>query len=103
MNWKKEPYWLKGGFSAVIIGLLLSLVGASLVGLKMVFSNCPYEGVCDLGIFATIGNLIFTLPTWPFRVFNTSIILESAIYVAQFFITGALIGLIIGKIKSGKE
>ena len=86
MNWKKLPYWVKGGLIGVVA------ISSSLILNKLFpdFAN-PISLVVSLFLFP-LGLLFFGafyLPQW--------IIIVEYIY---FFLLGAIIGKIYEKIKS---
>lgn len=103
MSWKTWPIWLKIGIFAILIELLSLLIGLFLVGLSFYF-DCPRsEGVCNAGIISIIGWVLVFPTTWPFRALEISMVLEFLIFILQFFIIGALIGLIYNKLKTKKK
>jgi hypothetical protein len=91
MGWKEWPIWLRGG----IIGALIALILATLIkllegtGFSLLiailfwilsfkgFGNCSFDGCSPYNFY------LLTVP----------------ILFLEFFILGAIIGLIVGKIK----
>ena len=110
MKWKELPSWEKGAAIFIILGMLLVPIGILLMQVGAYVENCQGD-VCNLGIISGIGFILILIPTWPFRFFNYSnflnnsfalIILKCVVFVLQFFIIGAIIGWIVGKIKNKK-
>ena len=92
MGWRDWSYWLRGG----VFGAVLGLVGSTVF---LLFSEVPV--ISNISFF-------FVLPAWllllPFeRTFSSGVlfILGVAFSTIVYFIIGAIIGLIVGKIKSG--
>jgi len=95
MDWKDWPYWLKGGVIAAGINLLLLLLYYIFPTPVFSFKKSYNQITSILGLpaFVVIGIL-------PFSIFSIFwIIVVSTIL---FFIIGAIIGLIVGKVKSRK-
>ena len=86
MNWKKLPYWIKGGIIGAIISLIMQLL--------------PLINV-QLPEFLAIPFLILIYPIFVLGLAATN---EAAIYlsiiaVVYFFLLGAIIGKIYGMLK----
>ena len=98
MFWKNLPHWLKGGIITVLI-----FISAFILSLFLP-PYCPHSvlGGCGLVIEPFVYTLI---PGW----FITDFIDDGNIYVGflasfiVYFILGALIGWIYGKIKNNKQ
>ncbi|MBS3114557.1 hypothetical protein J4448_05640 [Candidatus Woesearchaeota archaeon] len=100
MGWKDWPYWLKGGVIAVgiiilVIVFLVPFGESDLLGVGSVHSSGggPYWMLPFLPGFILV--LIFNPSTKPlgyFLFYGTPLIL--------YFLIGAVIGWIVGKIKS---
>ena len=96
MGWKNWPYWLRGGAIGVLVGILILFI--PFVGLIYIIPVMFVQGL----IFNLIGlretaDLCFSLFSSPSFI---CVITFYPINVILSFIIGALIGLIIGKIKS---
>lgn len=89
MKWKNFPYWLKGGIIGVPIGFLL-LVIANYSGVYNVLSFMFLMILIMAG-----GGLEGQVPWGKYTVWFITLLITGAI----FFSIGALIGLIVQKIK----
>lgn len=102
MNWKNWPYWLKGGWMLSVINLGLIIISYILPSPMFSF-KFGYFTIGDLFSFPALlmwegSQEIFSLViNRPLQYLF--IILISSI---EYFIIGALIGWIYGKIKSKK-
>ncbi len=101
MGWKNLSAWLKGGIiGGLIITIMLTLLPliSDTVGKYLRFIYLP-------GTYISILTNNFTLD-WgqgvPLKIKLFEILLFSAVNILFYFIIGALIGWIIGKIKSKK-
>ena len=97
MNWKKLPCWLKGGIIASGIEVILFVVEMNL----SVQSEIAYY-FANVNSFPAIP-LIFILSFIPIP-FEPYFLIAYAflVYIISYFIIGALIGLVVSKIKSKK-
>jgi len=98
MGWKNWPSWLKGG----VIGITLYvLIGIFIWFLEGKMDAGGMRGFFSFIYFLTPGLFIFGYnfdgPIVP--IYTLSIILS----IASYFLVGALIGWIIGKLKSKKQ
>lgn len=85
MGWKDWPYWLKGGIIGVILLLILSLFAVA----------TPKSDMGNVFSWAII------LIAFPFMLtYEDSQMLNFILFPIYFFILGAIIGWIVGKIKS---
>lgn len=95
MGWRNWSYWLRGGIVSVIILIIFSIITS--------FKVCN-ASLCTwiyLGI-----SLISALISFPLLIVLLNIFGEMTPYIStplSFFLFGALIGFIIGKIKSRKQ
>lgn len=96
MGWKEWSYWLKGGLILSIIALVFRLTG----GMFELFpSSNPLEKF--LGSASFFFGYPFGIPLA--NLFNTGIvIIDITIFLGIYFIIGAFIGWIYGKIKNRK-
>ncbi len=78
MGWKDWPYWIKGG----IIGILLSLAYFLIILIIYLIYNWPEGDYVGFIIYILFGTIISTIGV-----------------AVALFIIGAIIGLIVGKIK----
>jgi hypothetical protein len=88
MSWKDWPYWVRGGVIGVLVYFILALLVVTYIfsvatssddGLALIVIFLPGLWLTQKSIFALLINLL------------------------SFFIIGAIIGWIIGKIKERKE
>jgi hypothetical protein len=109
MAWKDLQTWLKGGIIALLIGLFSSvlyiIVGPLFNGflsriIYMIFI-LPFELVLFPLFSSNVKNLFFDMEACFFGC-NPKFLGYVAIILAYFLI-GALIGWIVGKIKSSKK
>jgi uncharacterized membrane protein YeaQ/YmgE (transglycosylase-associated protein family) len=97
MAWKNLPLWLKGGIIAVVLmGIIAGI--AFFIEPKCTSTDCGFP----------LWNLILLYPAIPVTIPLTSIfekgILPSLIVLSiYYFIVGAIIGWIVGKIKFSKR
>ena len=99
MNWKKWPYWLRGGVILFILGIILNIIGwiAELKNVSPVTKGLGYAVVNLPVLFiVTLVSRILKPLGLPLGLFFSNIMVLLIIY----FLIGALIGWIIGKIKS---
>jgi len=99
MGWKNWPYWLKGGIVFTVIELIFLFLQTFLTDFINYFNenyNYPFILASMLG-WATAGfdspNLLAPFGAVIFIVY----------FLSFSFIIGALIGFIVGKIKSSKR
>jgi len=95
MTWKNWPYWLKGGIYTAIFGLVLDII--FLIGLKAnigflrdFLSRAIYQN-----IFLPIIYLFIQLKICD----PNNCIVSPFLFIVELFLLGAILGLIIGKIK----
>ena len=98
MVWKDWPFWLKGG-----------LVGIFIYFLFIVFMISVYKQFFDLcGVYGCMSSWIILFSTFPINFLYNELRIPGinftySTYLAviiQYFLIGALIGWVIGKIKS---
>jgi len=104
MGWKNLPYWLRGSIVGLIAGIFL--------GIYLITTNCNLSfggssGGCTIFDQIIFGFCLFTIimPLFVF-VFEQIIDSSSAGLIASILtltFLGALIGFIVGKIKSRKQ
>lgn len=101
-DWLKlRPHWVKGGFIGIVV--LIILVIAVFIE-STFFTNLTSSGVPPMGVFTKI--IVFSLvPLMPFGIFDShEISFIPIIYIflvgIYYFLIGAIIGKIYGKIKS---
>jgi len=99
MGWKKWPYWLKGGIISVGIAILSTLVlipfGTPESGWFSYYSIPMFIGAMPLVVLLA---LISGMNDYAIsNAFPGAFLLYAAI---TYFLVGALVGLIYGKIKS---
>ena len=104
MRWKEFSYWLRGG---IVIGFILF----ALFLILQVYANATYTGWEILGnpialvILNILNSLIilkfFTIPNLPpiLSWGSDNLFISYIIAIASFFIIGAVIGWVYGKIK----
>ena len=94
MGWKNWPSWLKGGIKAIIIGLILNIL--FIVPLFFLVQGSVAE------VISFIGRYI--LPLWsPIMGLTLLLALKNLIIaLIGYFVIGAFIGWIYGKVKSRK-
>jgi len=98
MTWKDLPIWLKGG----IIGLLFGIID---LAITLAFpplycklgANCPPQPF--IGKIATL----FIMPLESILDISNNMVFQLILILLYFFIIGAIIGFIVGKIKSKKQ
>lgn len=105
MGWKNLPYWLKGGVIFLVISIFLHLF------IKLLYVLTPIVGISFL-IWYPLSWILYFLPSliifWN-SIFepDTFIPIVSGTNVIHvfifYFIIGAIIGWIYGKIKSRKQ
>jgi hypothetical protein len=110
MGWKNLSYWLRGGIIGLIVGLFL--LGIILIDGGVAQCDGP-EGVSCNSWVGEIVMSIFLFIALPFVLvgssFNSSsfgpvgvILFFIGVFISPF-LWGALIGLIVGKIKNRKS
>jgi O-antigen/teichoic acid export membrane protein len=93
MSWKNMPYWLRGGIIGAWTGVILGII-------LLIFSFiCDFASRYCPEKFWDILKNIFLLPLAYIPGVLSSLSLMLIFLGIEFFIAGALIGLIIGKIK----
>lgn len=90
MSWKNWPYWVKGGIIGLVIGLILIIVGTICLPFAGFPPQCP-------------STIILHLPLILLSYFLKDIYLGYIVLILISIIIGALIGFIIGKVKSSKR
>ena len=90
MGWKERPYWLKGGIIIILFYILIGIV----FSIYDFATFDDFKGFFTFMYFVGPGSFIFGIDG-PME-FITSFIFTIAIY----FIIGAIIGWIYGKIKN---
>lgn len=102
MGWKNWPSWLRGGIiisSVYILLLLWVFIGAMGINLGTNLATKFSANIFMLPVF-----LIFSLFKSILKIGDLAILIISAfLSIILYFIIGALIGLIVGKIKRGKK
>ena len=93
MNWKNLSYWLRGGIISFILFLILLIL--SFISPRSDMGNIFHWVLLGLGLPAYILARFIPLGFGPFSSFFVLIIPYS-------FVIGAIIGWIVGKIKSKK-
>ncbi len=107
MGWKNWPYWLKGGLIFTMLVLLVTFI----IGLIAVisYSNIPFSGK---DIFLIYFIIIYLFPSYsllnvlkssPGSFLEGNIITAIITSSVIWFLIGALIGFVIGKIKSSRK
>lgn len=112
MGFKKWPTWLKGGISSVLVVILvysfyrfvhLPFYGDSMWILFLLFPGAiavfPLTNKCLLSCFMAPPNCVSQCPIGQ-NTYQTILIISSLV---AWFIIGAIIGLVVGKIKSRKQ
>ena len=94
MGWKNWPYWLKGGIIATLIYIIVSVYTLPQLNLPT-----PLGIKQLLGLILFPSYLVYFIIGAFIRVTSTTIILIDIISIPLYFIIGAIIGLIYGKIK----
>ncbi len=92
MGWKNWSYWLRGGVIGGVIGLI---VGLLVLFLRDIFNN-SFLQVLNLPSFVIAFALCYE------NLFCSNIIYVISSFIV-FFILGAIIGFIYGKIKNRKQ
>ncbi len=94
MTWKNLPYWLRGGIISLLIVAVLYLI------------------LISLSLFTSLGevlggskNILLTLSLGTYFVLGGESESATIVFglIVEYFIIGAVIGLIIGKLKSKKS
>lgn len=88
MGWKNLPYWLRGGIIAIIIFIILVVIT----------SISDRQGTSHPG--ALIIPLLPGLALTNHTLYRSDLLINGFISLIIYFIIGALIGFIIGKIKN---
>ncbi len=110
MGWKDWPYWVKGGIIAIIVHIIL--LPLLLLSIWTSYSTPPTDaGAIGAAILfgASIGPFIspFIFGILPMPIPFSSVVgyyLIGFIFpIIIYFILGAIIGLVYGKIKSRKD
>ncbi|MEM0465927.1 MAG: hypothetical protein QXW97_04485 [Candidatus Pacearchaeota archaeon] len=108
INYKKntKKYWIIGGKLGAIFGLLICLI--SMLVLLFYNSKCSEADNCmiDAPDYVKISYNVFSVGSWPIIEFIKSgqmnkityIILGVLILIAEYFILGAIIGIIVESI-----
>jgi len=106
-NWfQSKPYWIKGGMIGVIIAVLSYFVApVPLLGLLSVLLIFPtlIALLIISKIFGSGNSLVFTEATENNLGLSTTIfgkIVLIFVVLSMYFLIGAVIGFLIGKIKS---
>lgn len=106
MSWKDLPYWLKGA----IIGFLIGLILAGIIHFTSSPSSAGWDSlgfvIVSLPAFLVILPFMFLFDQIMTRVFGIVLNDDITIWYYGIFgwiLFGALIGGIIGKIKSKKK
>lgn len=94
-NWNEMSYWLRGGVTGIIIGLIL-------------FGIIEFLQIVGLPINNTLIKILFYpsyKATGNYNYLLIDILVEKTewLSIAGYFILGALIGWICGKIKKSNE
>jgi len=98
-NWfKSKPAWLKGGVIFVILIILLMLICYIYAPLHPGFCVRDDLSGCGLCTFMILPLIIVVFSPLPFFI-RDSWFFSNLIVVFLYFISGALIGFIVGKIK----
>jgi hypothetical protein len=88
--WKEKPYWLKGGIIAFIVLIIIYII------LMTVFARwlCEYNDMGNINCsnIQILGTFLFPFSSIPFIELTLVVILIT-------LVIGALIGLVISKIK----
>jgi hypothetical protein len=101
MGWKNWAYWKKGGIIGLVFGIILSIF-AFLDSFFLSTNYIPYF-VYNL-LFGPIVILILILlcPGGDYCLMDTTLPIFIAL-ILEYFAVGAIIGLIVGKIKKRKK
>ncbi len=102
MDWRKWPYWLRGGLIGILIGILIFF-------LAIIFPN-PIFALFELFLFLLIiifgiAGLCDKIPFLRDEICNIEegfSLTQIIILILSWFVIGAIIRLIYGKIKSKK-
>jgi hypothetical protein len=94
--WSKLPYWLRGGILALTIILAVNLISIILVPIFILFT-WPYLLVKPLELISSIGIPSGVLVDYHSDAWPT--VSGFIVLVFFYFILGAIIGFIRGKIK----
>lgn len=86
MSWKSLPYWLKGGVIAIVINIIL-------IFLSVIFN--PANSFESPAVLLTLFQVFITQEIFNVNNLPALTIISSI----SFFIIGAIIGLIVQKIK----
>ena len=111
MGWKNWPYWARGGILSITGILLISIIIGFIVAI--IYNNIPdLEKGFFLTFFIIFSSAILLLPSFLLGILGSSpgsfglegnFIVALLVSLFTWFIIGALIGFIIGKIKSSKR
>ena len=114
MGWKNWPSWLKGGLIGLLIAILY--IGSLFLSNYLIQEYgiyCPGDRNCELTSTAKEFNSVVNFFKFPFLIPCSSCYqmgcaicqayIAPPITLIEFFIIGALIGWIIGRIKSKKN
>ena len=83
MNWKNWPYWLKGGIIGIIFAIIIILI-----------TFAYYEVSSNLGSFFGINEYLVE----NISNYGLGLILYMSLNLIEYFVIGALIGYIYGRI-----
>ena len=99
MGWKDWPYWLRGGIIVVLIPVIIFLI--VLIFEKISSSRDPtyYQGT-----HGTLAGYLLIALGLPINIIAPTLGEGTFIFLTaiMYFVIGAIIGLIVGKIKSKK-
>lgn len=94
-KWKNWPYWFKGGITVVSVYILFIILILAIY--KPFFDSCGHMGCNSDWIIILSGFPTIFIPLQYHFMLGVSVL---AFF--QYFLIGALIGYIYGKIKSKK-
>ena len=105
MGWKEWPYWLKGGIFSISLIILLMLVllplGRDCQG-HLCIVSLPYSQYPIIVVWLILGSISLKASNYWILAGNDKTIyaIVFIIPIVLYFIIGAFIGWIVGKIKS---
>ena len=95
MRWKNWPYWMRGGVIGVLILIFLTII--AFIGYSLNLGSFDLELIVQVDLESIIHNTIGLGVSIPPKL---NIIADLIVSIIGYFLLGAIIGIIIGKIKS---
>ena len=104
MSWKHWPYWLKGGIISAVIGLFFFALAERCGHSAAISGNEDFRCIPLLGPAFLLAVVVGIIPGLkPLLHFIPDVMLYLILIVVAWFLSGAMIGALIGYKKSKKE